>query len=687
MKIRHVLHLLLLVSIPHVVASQANLDSLNAIYENEEQHDTTRLSAIGELAKNYLTSTPDSALYFAQIQYDFAAMRNAKKYMAEALVTLGQSSYKRQEYENARTYYSKSNSIWKQLNNTSAYLRVLNYIGESYEKPGDASTSKLFYDSIIPIAIKTKDTARLITGYRALIRVKYYSDEDYEGAIKACDEIINIMRIQEDSVQLGINLYYRGLFTSKNNQNIEAIDYLSKAVEVTRKTKDYVHEINSLHYIGYSFKLQGNFIKASEIFFEALDVCVLNDDKDLEASTLEKIGILFLEQEEFDKALEYHQKCMNLRKELKREELLTISINNIAIVYYKKKEYDKAEQYHRKSLAISQKLGIKHRVAYSNHNIGELKLGMGEYDSALYYFNIALKLKTELKSRTPLALTYNGIGRVYGSIGNYKKAIDYNLRSLQIGRKYNRLDIIRESLESLHSNYEKLGQYKRSLKIYKEYISYRDSTLNEENKNELLMHDLKYNYEKKALADSITAAELLKRKEDRIALEVLQSERMQRQANYLYFILFIVLVLLITLANRFILIRKQKRIIEAQKAEVDEVNFELVEKNNEVLTQAEELHEVNEEIRLMNENLEQLVQSRTKKIQQQNEKLTQYAFSNSHKVRAPLARLMGLIDLWKQDSVTGKEREYVLDKISYSALELDAIVRDITANLSEEDEK
>ncbi|MFP5041405.1 PAS domain S-box protein [Parasediminibacterium sp. JCM 36343] len=64
-------------------------------------------------------------------------------------------------------------------------------------------------------------------------------------------------------------------------------------------------------------------------------------------------------------------------------------------------------------------------------------------------------------------------------------------------------------------------------------------------------------------------------------------------------------------------------------------------------------------------------------IQQQNAKLRDIAWVQSHIVRAPLARLMGLIDMLENDTDKKADNAKVLSLIYDSAKELDVIVRDI----------
>ena len=65
-------------------------------------------------------------------------------------------------------------------------------------------------------------------------------------------------------------------------------------------------------------------------------------------------------------------------------------------------------------------------------------------------------------------------------------------------------------------------------------------------------------------------------------------------------------------------------------------------------------------------------------IEEQNKKLNEIAWMQSHMVRAPLARIMGLISLitdFEQDNI---ETEKILEYIMLSANELDAVIREIS---------
>jgi len=65
-------------------------------------------------------------------------------------------------------------------------------------------------------------------------------------------------------------------------------------------------------------------------------------------------------------------------------------------------------------------------------------------------------------------------------------------------------------------------------------------------------------------------------------------------------------------------------------------------------------------------------------LEKQNEALRDIAWTQSHVVRAPLVRLMGLVAVLDDDHFTGMGRDEILREINRSARELDEIIRDIS---------
>lgn len=67
-----------------------------------------------------------------------------------------------------------------------------------------------------------------------------------------------------------------------------------------------------------------------------------------------------------------------------------------------------------------------------------------------------------------------------------------------------------------------------------------------------------------------------------------------------------------------------------------------------------------------------------KAIEEQNIKLKEISWMQSHVIRAPLARIMGLIPLAIDKNTNPVERRQILEYLETSANDLDEVIRDIT---------
>lgn len=118
--------------------------------------------------------------------------------------------------------------------------------------------------------------------------------------------------------------------------------------------------------------------------------------------------------------------------------------------------------------------------------------------------------------------------------------------------------------------------------------------------------------------------------------------------------------------------------------EVEKRTLELTHANNELVSLNEELKSSNESIKELNQNLERMVKERTDKINMQLSQLSKYAHMNSHEVRAPLARMLGLIQLIKHEAIATSQKTELIDMLYDSSHELDVVIKKMNRLLEKE---
>lgn len=105
-------------------------------------------------------------------------------------------------------------------------------------------------------------------------------------------------------------------------------------------------------------------------------------------------------------------------------------------------------------------------------------------------------------------------------------------------------------------------------------------------------------------------------------------------------------------------------------------NLQLTELSDEIKKRIKQLKEYNE-------HLEERVYERTEELENQNKQLTEYAFINSHLLRGPLARILGIVDLLERSKITAEQEKYIQHLLAASA-ELDEVITKINKALRQE---
>ncbi len=146
----------------------------------------------------------------------------------------------------------------------------------------------------------------------------------------------------------------------------------------------------------------------------------------------------------------------------------------------------------------------------------------------------------------------------------------------------------------------------------------------------------------------------------------------------------------------------QRSIQENLERQVIERTKEITSQNEELIQQSEELaahrdlmesqnlviEKKNKELSTILEKLEAKVVERTKQLLmanneliKHNSQLEQYAYVTAHNLRSPVARLKGLLYIFEKTIPVDKENRQIVDKISFSAHEMDDVLSDMNTIL------
>jgi tetratricopeptide (TPR) repeat protein len=395
--------------------------------------------------------------------------------------------------------------------------------------------------------------------------------------------------------------------------------------------------------------------QSNALFFQALTLFDSAGNQPGVAKALNNIGWNLKLKNDYDQAITYFSNALTLAQQENDHHLSQAILNNMGTVYKAMNQLDKAIEVYYQSLELNKAAGNKQWEAYNLNNIGVAYMEKGELSTArealMHAHDINMKenfLEESVKNKLNLGKLYF-LDRKYDLANAYFAVADSVISVNDFQRS--RLDYLAYSMEMN----EMQGKYNTALHYQREY-----TTLNEK------LNQIAWNEKISELQTRYEVSERVR--------ELDKSERKVREQKAIIYGGMAFFVLLISILMLVFVLYKSKHSY-AQKIE---------KLNQKIRKEAIELEGVNRKVKEMNDNLEKIIENRTKKLNAQNEKLIRYAFINSHNIRGPLARILGLTYLLSLDKSQLSDCE-LLDRLTNSAQELDFVIKSASKILEEEE--
>lgn len=392
------------------------------------------------------------------------------------------------------------------------------------------------------------------------------------------------------------------------------------------------------------YRRVGNYSAAIELTLTNLALTEkLRDSTELlEAYT--DLGNIYTAMENFSEAQVYLFKAYRLSTHMQSYKHADL-MNFIGRVYGKMGLHDSAVYFIQSAIAHEAKFPQPgYGLSYMYNNLAEVYIALRQYDNATRYYGMSLALPENKKTRFGMTFTLNGLARVYQKTKQYDKAIASALQSIEIAKKDLLRDKVKEAYLILYEVYKEQKQYAEALEYFREYNMYKDSILSEDKIQ--FIENLKVNYETKSISQE---NELLRKETELKNVKLQQQLIIAWSAVGATVLLCVLSVLLYRInvqrkkSNKFLrkYNRKLEREVKARTAELESTNQELVK---------------------------------------QNHQLEQFGYVTAHNLRAPVARIMGLINIVGDTNNFMLPRDApVMDKLKYATYELDTIVHDLSS--------
>lgn len=296
---------------------QRNFDSLWSVWSDPNQADTNRLEAMKLYAwEGYLFYDQDSAIYFSQLQYDYAEEKGLYKYMGKALNTMGVANYLLDSTEKAIELYQLSADYHKKAGDSKGAYGVLNNMGNIYYDQGNFDQAIINYEESkeILLSLGEEEKAILVINNLGLV----YSDKgDYSNAMDYFNQGLKLAEKYNNKTQLVIILNGIGILHSNIGEHEKAIEYFNNGLSKMDVTVDRYKTIEADFYnnLGNEYGTLSDNKKSMFYYTKSIEISEKIGDEHGTASTLFNIGDLYYFEEKYDLALQYAKKSVAIFEE------------------------------------------------------------------------------------------------------------------------------------------------------------------------------------------------------------------------------------------------------------------------------------------------------------------------------------------------------------------------------------
>lgn len=466
---------------------------------------------------------------------------------------------------------------------------------------------------------------------------------------------------QDSNYIIKLNTLASGYLKANPGTSRQIAAYVIDMAPKIKYTRGYAR---ALVIMGNSYWYEGIYEFAQNYYLlAARQYRTLNDSLGL-AQAYNNMGEVNKRLGELNMALEYLLRSLEMKR---KDSTKAMTLYNIGELYITMADYEKATNYINQSMDLAQHTGNERIMAYNQWARARIKTELGLFNEAFIYYHLAEKLWTKLGETRSLIQTYQDMAYAYRKKGRTADAIHHLNKASALSTKINVPDLRITTYEEYFKLDSAAGNYGRA--VY--YLSRRNA-----------LKDSVYNLlkaEQIARVQAIYDTEIHERENQQLRTEKDLQNAQLASRDLLIGAVSAGLLVVIVLA--IILFRQHKEISSANKSlkiKNEEISFQ----KNAIESQAEALLKLNEELLDLNKSLGGRIDERTKQLILQNKKLAEYSFINAHKLRAPVASLLGLINLIQE--ADSEEQKLILAHLKTCGDELDNTIRTINHNLEGE---
>ena len=392
-------------------------------------------------------------------------------------------------------------------------------LGEVLMLRGQNTEAIARYRQCLSLGGRVKSARWEMDAYRG-IGLCYYNVGEYDSSERYHRQALALSEAMGDRIAIGSALSHLGNVYALTLSYDSALTYFTRASVVFTEigaTRELAHALNN---IGLMYENLGDIPSGMPYLERALALRKEIGDRNDIAESLGNLGGIFLGQGEYPKGLELSLQCLSLLEETGGANV-TRALYNVGIAYNFTGDAVTAGEYLKRSLALAEQQGDRSQQALALCGLGDLPAATVLVP--LDYYERACRLYEEIGEKRGLALALTQLSYLHSYAGRQGKALECLERSRKLQEELGGMEIAtlinkgtalarkgdytaaepillraldkadrNRSAHSLSWTNLAMGEYwelrgdsGRALRYFKEHLAWKDTLLNQRNRESL----------------------------------------------------------------------------------------------------------------------------------------------------------------------------------------------------------
>lgn len=379
-----------------VAQHRRTVDSLQAIIQDGNTPDTTKIKAYNDLGVQYAISDPEQAKHYIGKALLLARTNQVPRGLAGGQNCMGVVYYYQKQYDSALVWFNKALATNKSVGHRWGQASTMHQIGVINKFQADYKSAIDKFQESGNIFKKLGDSISWTKSLES-IGSCYNLMGYYERALEHYLEAIDIAQAKRDSMAIARGYNHIASMLINQRDYRAALGYLERALPIVEKSES-AYAISSLYYmLGTCHNELKQYEAALQYANESLKLRKSMANKRIIAVAQLLIGKIYRQLKNYPKSLEYlRQGISNLQAYQGDYRTEVDALNEIAKSHFLSQSYDSASYHAHRATDLSRKIGYLTGEDEGNSMLAQVAETQGNTESAILHYRNAIGLKDSI---------------------------------------------------------------------------------------------------------------------------------------------------------------------------------------------------------------------------------------------------------------------------------------------------